>query len=477
VGLDEFERICSESLTKRFRSDRVSSIETFEGPVANLPPIIPNHPPAAKDIDTMQSENLNSLNRRDVMKLAAAGVTSVSLSGWLNVLAQGAAARGLKTKSVVLLWMDGGPSHKDTFDLKPGTKDGGPYKAIQTSVPGIEISEHFPKFAEQMKHAAILRGMSTAEGAHGRAKYNMHTGYREGQGGVVYPSIGSIVAKELGNSEFALPSFVSIGNRSYGAGFLGTKYQPLVVNDAAKGVENLKPLVSGTAFDNRVDLLEQMEKAFHRDYNASAGDAHRTTNQRAVTLMKSKEAKAFDISQESSSVRKAYGETRFGEGCLLARRLIETGVSFVEVSLGGWDTHQNNFDRVKQLSQQVDPAMSSLVNDLKERGLLDSTLVIWMGEFGRTPKINTRGEKPGRDHYPRAWSSVMVGGGIKGGQVIGKTDAEGATVVDRKINAGDFLSTVCTVLGINFNKQYTTPNNRPVRIVDKGATPIKELIG
>ena len=162
---------------------------------------------------------------------------------------------------------------------------------------------------------------------------------------------------------------------------------------------------------------------------------------------------------------------------MLARRLVETGVSFVEVTLGGWDTHQNNFDRVKQLSRQVDPAMSALVNDLKQRGLLDSTLMIWMGEFGRTPRINARGAKPGRDHYPRAWSTLMLGGGIKGGQVIGKTDKEGATVVERPISALDFMATVCEVLGINWNKQNHTPIGRPIRIVDKGAKPIKELLG
>jgi hypothetical protein len=416
------------------------------------------------------------LSRRDALKLAAAGVSTLSLSGWFNVLARGAAAQPRKTKSCILLWMDGGPSHKDTFDLKPGTKDAGTFNEIETSVPGIRISEHFPKLAKLMQHGAILRSMSTGEGAHGRAKYNLHTGYREGQGGVVYPSIGSIAAKELGNPEFPLPSFVSVGARSYGSGFLGTKYQPLVVNDANRGVENLRPLVTTGAFDGRVELLDDLEKAFHREYNAGASEAHRTTYQRAVTLMRSKEAKAFDLSLESASARKAYGTGRFADGCLLARRLIETGVNFVEVSLGGWDTHQDNFDRVKNLSSQVDPAFSALINDLKDRGRLDDTLIIWAGDFGRTPRINARGAKPGRDHYPRAWSTVMMGGGIKGGQVIGKTDKEGAAVTERPINAKDFLATVCTVLGINYSKQNTTNNTRPVRIVDKGEKVVTELI-
>jgi uncharacterized protein (DUF1501 family) len=193
--------------------------------------------------------------------------------------------------------------------------------------------------------------------------------------------------------------------------------------------------------------------------------------------MKSKEAKAFDISQEPASVRKAYGEGRFGEGCLLARRLIEIGVSFVEVVLGGWDTHQDNFDRVKNLSRQVDPALSTLIADLKDRGLLDSTLIVWMGEFGRTPRINARGAKPGRDHYPRAWSTVLAGGGIKGGQVVGKTDKDGAVVTERPISTIDFMATVCSILGINPNKQNTTAIQRPIRIVDKGSKVVKEVLG
>src|SRR5262249_12575240 len=209
------------------------------------------------------------------------------------------------------------------------------------------------------------------------------------------------------------------------------------VTDPTRGVENLRPLVDQKQFDSRVGLLEELESAFFKDYQAGQAIDHKTTYQRAVTLMQSKEARAFDIAQEKDADRERYGKTRFGEGCLLARRLVEAGVSFVEVPLGGWDTHQDNFTRVKSLSEQVDPAISALVTELKERGLLDSTLVLWMGEFGRTPKINARGPKPGRDHYPRAWSLLMMGGGIKAGQVIGKTDKEGASVVGTPTTALD----------------------------------------
>jgi hypothetical protein len=419
--------------------------------------------------------NQTTLNRRDLLKLSAAGVTAASLSGWLNVLAAHAAKTNAKSKSCIVLWMDGGPSHKDTFDMKPGTKDGGEFKPIPTSVPGIQVSEHLPKVAKWMHHGALLRGMSTGEGAHGRAKYYLHTGYKEGVGGIVHPTLGSLVSSEIGRPDSPMANFVTVGNRAYGAGFLGARHQPLIVASPERGVENLRAQVGEGQFANRVGLLEQMEGAFAKDYKAVPGADHRTTYQRAVTLMQSKEAKAFDLSLESEASRSAYGSTPFGQGCLLARRLVEVGVSFVEVGLGGWDTHQDNFDRVKRNSSIVDPAMGSLLRDLKERGLLDTTLVVWMGEFGRTPRINARGPKPGRDHYPRAWTSVLFGGGIKGGQVVGKTDAEGATVVERPISALDFMATVCKVLGIDYNKQNNTPNGRPIRIVDKGAKPLAEL--
>jgi hypothetical protein len=419
---------------------------------------------------------LPGLSRRDFLRLSASGV-GVSMSGWLDVLASRAAATGARHKSCILLWMDGGPSHLDTFDPKPDAPANirGEYRAIPTSVPGIQISEHFPQFARLMHHAAVLRGMSTAEGAHGRARYYMHTGYREGSGGLVHPSLGSIVSAELGPKDFPLPNFVAVGGRSFGAGFLGAHHQPLIVNNPARGVENLRPLTDAAHFEGRLGLLEEMEQAFHRDYKAGVGADHRTTYQRAVTLMRSKEVKAFDLAQEPTRSREAYSKGRFADGCLLARRLVEVGVPFVEVILPGWDTHQDNFDRVKTLSHQVDPAIAALVTDLKERGLLESTLVVWMGEFGRTPRVNTRGAKPGRDHYPRAWSSVMIGGGIKGGQAVGKTDKNGAAVVERPTSALDFLATVCKVLGIDADKQNQTPIGRPIRIVDKGHKVVAEL--
>jgi hypothetical protein len=415
------------------------------------------------------------LSRRDLLKCSGAGMAALSMSGWLNVVAAHAAETGKKTKSCIVLWMDGGPSHKDTFDLKPGTKDAGEFKPIATSVPGIQISEHLSHVAKWMHEGAIIRSMSTGEGAHGRAKYYMHTGYKEGVGGIVHPALGSLVSRELGRPEAAMPNYVAVFRGNYGAGFLGAKHQPLVVTDPTKGVENLRAGIGQGQFDSRVGLLDEMESAFFREYKTTSSSDHQTTYQRAVTLMKSKEAKAFDLSLEPSTSKEKYGSGQFANGCLLARRLVEVGVPFVEVTLGGWDTHQDNWTRVKNLSNQIDTPIATLLGDLKERGLLDSTLVVWMGEFGRTPKINQRGAKPGRDHYPRAWSSVMFGGGIKGGQVIGKTDSQGAAVTERPVSALDFMATVCKVLGIDSNKNNNTQNGRPIRIVDKGAKPIEQL--
>ena len=426
----------------------------------------------------MFSSFLQDRTRRDVLRLGAAGLLAPSLSGWMKVLANHAAAvpetKG-KHKSCVLLWLDGGPSHKDTFDLKPDSKGAGDFKPIATSASGIQISEHLPKLAKVMNRGALVRGMSTPEGAHGRAKYYAHTGYREGQGGLTYPSLGSVAAAELGRADASVPNFVSVGSRSFGSGFLGPKHQPLLVQNPDRGVEDLKALVGEGQFARRLGLLAEMESAFHREQKTDLVVEHKTNYDRAVKLMQSKEAKAFDLSLEASASRSKYGGGTFGDGCLMARRLVEVGVPFVEVSLGGWDTHQDNFDRVKTLSGKLDAGAASLVGDLAERGMLDTTLVVVMGEFGRTPHMNTRGAKPGRDHYPKAWSLAMFGGGVKGGTVYGQTDKEGAEVTAGKANAPDFLATVCELIGIDHTKKNEAANGRPIAIVDKAKAFTKSL--
>ena len=417
----------------------------------------------------MFSSVLQERTRREVMKLSAAGVFGASLSGWMKVLANAAEAPATKPKhkSCILLWMEGGASHKDTFDLKPDSKGAGDFKPIATSAPGVQISEHLPKLAKLMHTGVIVRGMSTPEGAHGRAKYYGHTGYREGQGGITYPSLGAIASQELGSTSASVPNFVAIGGRSFGSGFLGPKHQPLQVQSPDKGVEDLKAIISEGQFNKRVGLLQEMESAFFKEYKADAITDHKTAYERAVKLMQSKEAKSFDLALEPAASRAKYGSGRFADGVLMARRLVEIGVPFIEVSLGGWDTHQDNFERVKKLSGEIDSPMSALITDLQERGLLDSTLIVWMGDFGRTPNINTKGAKPGRDHFPKAWSLAMFGGGIKGGQIIGKTDKEGAEVVERKTTAQDCLATFCDVLSIDHTKKNETPTGRPIQIVDK----------
>jgi Protein of unknown function (DUF1501) len=437
----------------------------------------------------MLNHSNNTITRREIMRLSAAGVAGASLSGWFGLLADHAARAETspkRPKSCILLWMAGGPSHHDTFDPKPDApaEVRGDLKAIATSVAGIQVSERFPRFARLMQHAAILRGMSTDEAEHGRARIYVHTGYKLGFGGLRYPLLGSTVSAELGRPDAPLPNFVVTGalagknNFLTDAGYRGPRHEPLVLNNPGQGLENLNAPVPADDFDDRTCVLDKLEEGFARTSQSGAAAAHATTYRRALELMRSDKAKAFDLAQEPAAARKPYGESKFGQSCLLARRLVEAGVSFVEIYLGDWDTHTKPVaDAALGLMSQVDDGMSALVTDLKERGLLDSTLIIWMGEFGRTPKIGVGKNVGGRDHWAKAWSSLLVGGGIKGGQTIGKTDAIGGEVVDRRVSIKDFMATVCTILAIDHTKKVEAPGGRPVRIVEEGATPIRELFG
>jgi hypothetical protein len=328
-----------------------------------------------------------------------------------------------------------------------------------------------------MKDIAILRGMTTEEPDHGRARLYLHTGYRPGIGGVEYPVLGSVVSAELGDADAALPNFVVTGSPlgKYefvtSPGYLGPRHQPLALTDPAKGLEDLKLVAAD--FDDRVGVLEEMERSFARRYPAKPVEAHRTMVSRTLRLIRSGKARAFDLSAEPASSKAVYGDTPFGRGCLLARRLVEAGVPFIEVYLQNWDTHEKNVAEASRgLMTEVDRGMGTLLAELKDRGLLDSTLIVWMGEFGRTPRMNGVG---GRDHYSRAWTTVLAGGGIKGGQTVGATDATGAAVKDRPITARDFMATICKVLGIDFTKTIDTPGGRPVKVVEKGASPVAEL--
>lgn len=439
------------------------------------------------------------LSRRQLLRLAAAGVVGASASGWIETLAAGAAADPRRKKSVILLWMTGGPSQTDTFDPKPGHANGGPFKPIATSVPGISLGEHLPKVAQQMKDIAIVRSMSTKEGDHGRATFNLRTGYAP-TGPIRYPTFGSLVAKEFEYDDAELPGFVSISPyrafnpAAFSSGFLGPQYAPLIVGergviggpDGGKlslKVEDLNPPaeVDRGRADTRLGLMEMMSKDFIASHAGVSPLSHRDAYARAVKMMRSPAVKAFELDEEPASVRDAYGRNAFGQGCLLARRLVERGVPFVEVALSatdgsmsfGWDTHQKNFDAVAKLCGTLDPAWSTLMTDLRSRGLLDSTLIVWMGEFGRTPKIN---KEAGRDHFPAAWTTVLAGGGIRGGQAIGDTGDDGMQVKDRPVSVPDLLATVCEAVGIDPAKQNMSDAGRPIRIVDLKATPIREAL-
>jgi hypothetical protein len=433
-------------------------------------------------------------SRRDVLKLAAAGFAAYSSSGWLERFAAAMGADPQRKRSCILLWMNGGPSTIDLWDVKQGHANGGPTKEIETSVPGVKISEHLPNVAKRAHHLAILRGMSTKEADHGRATYLMRTGYLPG-GPIHYPSIGALVSKELERPNAEMPGFVSLGaNRAlspeaFGSGFLGPQYAPLIVGENANfnpqqpnqdldqflKVQNLARPGGVTAprGEKRVRLLEDMEEDFVKERPGVASEGHLAAYRRAVALMKSASVKAFDLHEEPEKLRDRYGRNLFGQGCLLARRLVEKGVPFVEVTLDGWDTHQQNFAGVKNLCNTLDPAWATLIDDLKDRGLLDTTLIVWMGEFGRTPKIT--GDQ-GRDHWATSWSTVLCGGGVKGGSVVGKTSADGMEVTERPVAVGDLLATAGLALGIDIRHQNISNVERPIRFVDPKAEPVKEIL-
>jgi uncharacterized protein (DUF1501 family) len=438
-------------------------------------------------------KGMSALSRRELLKLSAAGVIGYSMSGWLEVLAQDAANHPDRRRSCILLWMNGGPSQMDTFDLKPGHANGGSFRETTTTVPGVRISEHLPRLARNMHDIAIVRSMSTREGDHGRATFLMRTGYLP-QGPIQFPTLGSLISKELGSDQNTLPNFVSIGpgrgvnNNAWSPGFLGPRYAPLLVGDQFVGqqqgnnyeqtlrVPDLTPAygMSQAHADARIDLLLHMERDFVSRTPGFSPQSHATAYERAVRLMRTAAAAAFNLEEESASIRDQYGRNQFGQGCLLARRLVERGVPFVEVSLGGWDTHNQNFTAVRQRSEILDPAWATLMEDLRARGMLDSTLIVWMGEFGRTPRINPQ---QGRDHFPNAWSTVLAGGGIRGGQAYGRTSADGMTVDGRPTDVKDLLATVCRALGIDHTLQNMSNVQRPIRIVELGATPIADIAG
>jgi hypothetical protein len=430
------------------------------------------------------------LSRRDWFRVSAG--LGLSTCGWFPAFAADAARNPQRKRSCILLWMAGGPATIDLWDLKPGHANGGPFRPI-TAAPGLQISEHLPRVAKHGKHLAVVRSMSTKEGDHGRATFYLRTGNLP-QGAIQFPTLGSLISNELGDPTAELPNFVAVApfrgfnQAAFGPGFLGPNHAPLVVGEGNFGepdpnqnpdrrlqVQDLdrpKDIAAEQALSRYV-LLRDMENSFLSDRPTLVAKSHATAYDRAVRLMQSVGAKAFDLSEEPTKVRDAYGRGLFGQGCLLARRLVERGVPFIEVNLGGWDTHNSNFEAVERQCKTLDPAWAQLMTDLEVRGLLETTTIIWMGEFGRTPRINGAN---GRDHFPNAWSAVLAGGGIKGGQAHGKTIEDGTRVDGEPTGVPDLLATLCAALGIDHTKQNQSNVGRPIRIVDKAAKVMKDIL-
>ena len=425
---------------------------------------------------TALSRLLDSATRRDFLRLAAFGATGASVSGWLDIVAQRAYAQEVATraraKACIVLFMSGGPAHTFTFDLKGGDR-GCPYEPINTTAPGIQISEHLPKVAEQMHHLALVRGMSTEIADHEPAHYLMRTGFRQ-EAGLTHPHFGATALSQLIREDNGLPNFVLLkpgsGDASRGctAGFLPPNCRPMILQDIARGIANLQPPGGTQAVRNRFGLLENADETFLNEYQDEAIRAHLAGYRSALQLMDLRAAQeAFRIDKEPLHVRAAYGDTPFGRQCLGARRLIEHGVRFVEVMHPQyWDTHGGAVNGQRNLSQTLDRPMGALIEDLHQRGLLDETLVVWMGEFGRT--------YDGNDHYARAWTTAFAGAGVRGGRAIGRTDNRGMTVTDRPVRVPDFVATILKTLGVNHTRR-TNVRGRPVGFVDGDARPLDEL--
>jgi hypothetical protein len=405
-----------------------------------------------------------AVSRRGFLRTLGAGAVGWTGLSWLDRLTLHAEELRKARKSCILLWMAGGPSQFETFDPKPGAETQGPTRAIPTAVPAIMVAEHWPKVAGVTDNLAIIRSMTSKEGNHGRATYLLHTGYAP-SGGIVHPGFGSIVAKELGQPDFDLPQFVSIQGESIGPSFLGVQYAPFVVTDPNRPPDNLAAPVPGDRLKRRLGLLKELEGSFARAGASDQVRDHQALYDQTAHMVLSPRVRAFDLAAEPEKVRDTYGRTSFGQGCLMARRLIEAGVTFAEVQSTGWDTHGNELPSLKKLIPPVDQGMAALLTDLRQRGLLENTLVIWMGEFGRTPRINLTA---GRDHFPKAFNVALAGSGVKGGRVIGATDKLGTEVVERPILVQDLFCTFCQALGINPRHENQSNVGRPIKIVEDG---------
>ncbi len=417
------------------------------------------------------------MTRRHFMQhMAGASALALPAINFTNALAASSGEMKKNHKAAILLWMGGGPATIDIWDLKPGAPTGGPFKAISTS-GDVQISEHMPLMAKQMKNMAIIRSMSTREADHARGRYYMHTGYVPNPN-IEHPSYGSVISHELyrPDSGLEIPPFVAVGGGSVGPGFLGMQYAPFVVGSNGD-VRNLKMDLDQDRLMQRMQMLATVERGFADSHRAdksrsSSADDHAKVLDKTLSLMTSKQMEAFKVNKEPKEVLERYGTSGFAKGCLMARRLVEAGVSFVEVDLGGWDTHANNFKTLGDTKlPELDKAMSALTTELEERGLLKDTAIIWMGEFSRTPRINGNA---GRDHWARSWSVVVGGAGMKGGIAVGKTSSDGTSVETEPYTSQDVMASVLKALGVSLETTFTSKNGRPMKIANSGKV-IKEL--
>ena len=375
-------------------------------------------------------------------------------------------------KSAIMLWMGGGPPTIDLWDLKPGSPTGGPFQPISTT-GDLQICEHLPMVAKQMHNLSIVRSMATREADHNRGRYYMHTGFVPNPN-IEHPSYGAVVAHELIDQrpELEIPPFVTIGGASAGPGFLGMAWSPFSVTSNGR-IRNLNMKLEKSRLLQRMAALQEIESGFVKRTRDLPAEEHGKVLKKTFDLMTSSQMEAFRVEKEDDKVKERYGTDSFGQGCLLARRLVESGVPFVEVDLGGWDLHNNVHQTLADTKlPQLDRAMSALVEDLEQRGMLQDTAIIWMGEFGRTPRIN---QNAGRDHWARSWSCVVGGAGIKGGLAVGQTSSDGTAVESEPYNSEDLMATVLKGLGISLDTTFMSKNRRPMKIANGGKV-ISELV-
>ncbi len=411
----------------------------------------------------------HGFSRRSFLRNVSLGTMAAGTLSFHDLMSVSAEELRKQGRSMILLWMSGGPSQFETFDPKPGTSSAGDKAPIQTAVSGIEISEEWKETAKVMQEISLIRSMTNKEGNHQRATYQMHTGYIP-SGSVKHPSLGSNIVREIGNRELEIPSIVSVGATN-GAGFLGVDYEPFNVSNPGSIPNNVAATVPDQRYQKRLGLLGRLDTEFASRGGEVVVKNHSKIYNKASAMVLSPQTKVFDLSEEPDTLRRQYGENNFGKGCLLARRLVEAGSTFIEVRSNGWDNHFDISESITQRCQEVDAGMATLISDLKQRGMLDRTLVVWMGEFGRTPKINARN---GRDHYPRVFSAALAGGGVKGGQVIGSSTKDGSAVQDRPVTVTDLFCSICQSLNVNPKKENMSPLGRPMKIVDGGEV-VQEL--